>query len=60
MERNGGMNSERSVAELSADSLFLQSYEWAILDTQVSGVSQASTTPVSPVNYRNVSDSNKL
>lgn len=60
MERNGGMNNEWSVAELSADSLLLQSYEWAILDTQLSGISQASTTPVSPVNYRNVSDRNKL
>lgn len=48
------------VAELSADSLLLQSYEWAILDTQLSGVSQASTTPVSPVNYRNVNNRNKL
>ena len=60
MERNGGMKNERSVAELSADSLLLQSYEWAILDTQLRGVSQASTTPVSPVNYRSVSNSNKL
>lgn len=35
-------------------------YEWAIFDTHPSGVSQASTTPLSPINHRNVSDGNKL